>query len=194
MSSFIEFAAKWFGRAAHTYIRQRRKYSDVWYYTHTEDVHDIVMAHGGNKYQGAASYLHDYREDVVTHLIKHNQRFALFVFEAFYWIVFPKRVTTLVKELTDIYTSENFPNQNRKWRKTHEAERIAKISNEGKTIKLGDLFSNTRSIVESDPDFAITYLKEKHLMMKGLTTGNRELYGKVKKQMHDCIDKLNVVV
>lgn len=192
--NLIETPAKWFGRAAHTFIRQRRKYSGVWYFTHTEAVHDIVMAHGGNKYQGAAAYLHDYREDVVTKLKAEGRWFWLNVFEFFYWSLFPERVHKLVTELTDVYTSENYPDNNRKWRKAKEAERISQISDEGQTIKLADLFNNTESIVNDDPDFAITYLKEKHHMMKGLYGGNHVLYMKVKKQLQESIDKLKVIV
>ena len=196
---FIQFFAKYFGRIAHNYIRQVRKYSGDPYYTHTERVHDIVMLHGGNAYQGAAAYLHDYREDVVT-LLKFQQRwFALFVFESLYWTLFPTRVHELVTELTDVYTSEDYPVKqnpvwNRKWRKEMEAKRISQISDEAKTIKLADLFDNTESIVNDDADFAITYLKEKHHIMKGLWGGNHDLFVIVKKQLQENIDKLKVIV
>jgi hypothetical protein len=99
--------------------------------------------------------------------------------------------------LTDVYTSEAYPVKqnplwNRKWRKANEAHRISEISDEGKTIKLADLFSNTLSIVKDDPDFAITYLKEKAHIIKGLHGGNPELYGKVKKQLNEAMTLLDV--
>ena len=190
----IEFCAKWFGRAAHGFIGQVRKYSGVSYYTHTEKVNKIVKAHCGNAYQGAACYLHDYREDVVTKLEADGRWFWLNVFEFFYWVLFPARVHKLVNELTDEFTSENYPEQNRKWRKAQEANRISRISDEAKTIKLADLYDNTESIVNDDPKFAITYLKEKAVVMKGLHGGNRELYGIVKKQLDDGIIKLDVKI
>lgn len=199
--SFVEFAAKWFGRIAHTYIGQRRKYSGVWYFTHTEAVHNTVMRFGGTKYQGAAAYLHDYREDVVTYLKAHGKFIALWVFETIYKILFPQVVRQLVIELTDIYTSEDYPVKqnpvwNRKWRKAQEAHRISQVSDAAKEIKLADLYDNTSSIVNEDADFAITYLKEKHHMMKGLRGYyvNRDLYHLVENQLKQNIDKLKVIV
>ncbi len=44
------------------------------------------------------------------------------------------------------------------------------------TIKLADLISNTRSIVERDPKFAVTYLAEKRELLKVLTDGDPALY------------------
>lgn len=199
--TFVEFAAKWFGRIAHTYIGQRRKYSGVWYFRHTEAVHDTVMRFGGSRYQGAASYLHDYREDVVTYLKAHGKWIALWVFETIYKILFPLVVRELVIELTDVYTSENYPVKqnplwNRKWRKAQEAHRISKISDAAKEIKLADLYDNTSSIVNEDADFAITYLKEKHYVMKFLHGEhvNRNLYHVVHAQMQKNIDLLKVNV
>ena len=191
---FIEYYAKWFGRIAHTYIGQKRKYTGEWYFSHTEAVHDIVMAHGGTPEQGAAAYLHDYREDVVTWLKARNKTIVLFVFEWFYNL-FPASVRKLVNELTDVYTSENYPQTKRAIRKSFEAGRIAKISNEAKLIKLADLFHNTESIVSQDEKFAIVYLKEKFVIMKGLHgSGSPELYAKVENQLKESIDKLKVIV
>lgn len=194
----IETFAKWFAFLAHGYIGQKRKYTGQRYTTHTEAVRNIVKKYGGTVYQGAAAYLHDYREDVVTHLRANKQWFALWFFEFLYGF-FPAQVRIYVAELTDIYTSEDFPVKenplwNRKWRKAQEAARVSQISNEGKTIKLADLYHNTSSIVDEDVDFAITYLKEKHHMLKGLVGGNPELYAVVEKQMYKSIDLLGVIV
>jgi len=100
----------------------------------------------------------------------------------------------MVIELTDVFTSQAYPNLNRDKRKSLEAERISKISDNAQTVKLADLYSNTKSIVQDDPKFAITYLKEKHRMMKGLIRGNPILYAKVLKQLKDSIDLLGVIV
>ena len=192
--TFIEHYAKWFARIAHGYIGHKRKYSGVRYTIHTEEVHDIVMAYGGNKYQGAAAFLHDFLEDVITKLQSENRWLALRFF-GFLFDILPEPVKKLVYELTDEFTSENYPKQNRAWRKTQQAHKTSQISGEGKMIKLADLFSNTASIVKDDPKFAITYLKEKSVMMKGLHgSGHPDLYAKVDKQLQENIDKLNVVV
>lgn len=193
--TFVEHYAKWLARTSHGYIRQKRKYTGERYAVHVEEVHDIVMAHGGTKYQGAAAFGHDEIENVVTKLQSENRWIALKIF----WFLFnlqPAQVKKLVYELTDEFTSENYPNQNRAWRKTQEAHRISQISDESKTIKLADLFSNTASIIKDDPKFAITYLKEKHHMMKGLHGHhvNRDLYHLVENQLKQNIDKLKVIV
>jgi len=46
---------------------------------------------------------------------------------------------------------------------------------EAKTIKLADLIHNTESIVQNDPGFARTYLKEKLLTLQGLRGGDPTL-------------------
>ena len=45
-------------------------------------------------------------------------------------------------------------------------------------MKLADLISNTRSIVEHDPNFAKIYMAEKALLLKVLVRGNKELFAK----------------
>ena len=198
--TFIEHYSKWLARAAHGYIGQKRKYSGVRYTIHTEAVHAIVMRYGGTPYQGAAAFLHDTFEDYVTKVKAEKRWIALYVFLFLFWLL-PRQVKQLVHELTDVYTSENYPVKqnpqwNRKWRKHQEAARIAKISDAAKEVKLSDLFDNTSSIVNEDADFAITYLKEKHHMMKGLHGYhvNRDLYHLVENQLKQNIDKLKVIV
>lgn len=190
--------AKKFFHIAHDFIGQKRKYSGIPYWTHLDDVANTVSQYTDDEDMIIAAFGHDYKEDCVTKLKSENRWVALWLFEFVYGL-FPKRARQMVVELTDTFTSENYPVKknplwNRKWRKTQEAHRISQISDESKTIKLADLFSNTLSIVKDDPDFAITYLKEKHHIMKGLRSGNRELYGRVSKQLQDGIDKLRVIV
>jgi len=43
------------------------------------------------------------------------------------------------------------------------------------TIKVADLISNTGSIVEHDPKFAVTYLEEKRLLLDVLTNADPRL-------------------
>ena len=46
---------------------------------------------------------------------------------------------------------------------------------EAQTIKLADLISNSKSIMEHDPKFAVTYLEEKRLLLEVLTKGDKKL-------------------
>jgi hypothetical protein len=50
--------------------------------------------------------------------------------------------------------------------------RLGKISASAKLIKLCDLIDNTRSITEHDPDFAVTYLREKADVLEAMGYGD----------------------
>jgi hypothetical protein len=56
---------------------------------------------------------------------------------------------------------------------------------EAQTIKLADLISNTRSIMEHDEAFAKTYLAEKRLLLEVMTKGDRGLLAVARKQIGD---------
>ena len=52
---------------------------------------------------------------------------------------------------------------------------------EAQTIKLADLISNSRSIMEHDPAFARTYLEEKRMLLEVMTKGDPGLYAEASK-------------
>jgi hypothetical protein len=54
---------------------------------------------------------------------------------------------------------------------------------EAQTIKLADLISNTRSIMEHDEAFARTYLEEKRLLLEVMTKADAGLMAIAKKQI-----------
>lgn len=164
--------SKVFGRIAHDSIEHKRKYSGEPYWTHTEAVADTIARIGGDDDSLQAAHLHDYREDVVTALLNSGRFETLGYLETMYHFKFNEKVKSLVSELTDVFTKERFPHLNRAKRKALEAERISRISNEAKTIKLADLIDNTKSITLNDPKFAETYLKEKAQLLKALVGGN----------------------
>jgi (p)ppGpp synthase/HD superfamily hydrolase len=160
-----------FARAQHESINQRRKYSGEPYMVHPARVAGLVGTHVANDDAIMAAYLHDVLEDVpksvgefivLAKQIKDN---------------FGENVLNLVVELTDVFTSENYPDYNRAQRKKLEAERIGKISHLAKSIKLADLIDNTKDIVANDKGFARTYLREKEEMLAYLSDGNAILYG-----------------
>lgn len=65
---------------------------------------------------------------------------------------------------------------NRETRKNLSRERLAKAPGWVQTIKCADLISNTGSIVQFDPAFAKTYLKEKQLLLEVMTKADRRLW------------------
>lgn len=60
-----------------------------------------------------------------------------------------------------------------------------------KTIKLADLISNTKSIVEHDKNFARIYIKEKELLLEVLADGDENLYKFAKELVENAKKELN---
>jgi len=156
-----------FFRQAYDSVNLKRKYTGVNYWTHTENVANLVskiFKDNDNMY--IAALAHDYEEEVS---IKNKDYSRQKVTENF-----GKRVTYLMVELTDVYTHEAFPMFNREQRKKLEAARISCISNDAKNIKLCDIIDNTKDIVENDKDFAVVYLTEKWQLLKALFRGSNK--------------------
>lgn len=152
MTSLV-YKAQVFATAAHGAVGQVRKYTGEPYIVHPAEVVGILRTAGvTDQYMLAAAWLHDVVED--THL---TQRDLL--------TVFGPVVCILVNQLTDQYGPEV---GNRAHRKALECERTRLAHPEAKSVKLADLISNTRSIVEHDPRFARTYLKEKAALLEVL--------------------------
>lgn len=134
--------------ATQAHSGQKRKYTGDDYIVHPIAVAAMVADNGGTEDQIMAAVLHDTIEDCDVSYFDILETFGL-------------PVATLVMELTDVFTSESFPNNNRAQRKAWEAERLADVSLEAKLIKLCDMIDNTSTIVEHDPGFARVYLGEK---------------------------------
>ena len=146
-----------FARYAHR--NQVRKYTGEPYWNHCNEVAYIVWPHATNE-MVAAAYLHDTMEDceVDSDTIQ---------------TLFGDRVCSLVKDLTDVSKPSD---GNRRIRKDIDLKHTAMASPEAKTIKLADLISNTRSIVQYDPNFARVYLHEKERLLEVLQEGDPKLF------------------
>lgn len=144
--------------ACEKHLGQVRKYTGEPYWQHCAAVAGMVKARGGSPEVVAAAFLHDTLEDTDTtpHELLDN---------------FGPVVVSLVEELTDEYTKTAYPHLNRAQRKNAEAARLGEASQSAKLIKLCDLIDNSRSIVEHDPDFAVTYLREKAAVLEAMGYG-----------------------
>lgn len=152
MSSMV-YKAQIYASAAHGAIGQRRKYTGEPYIVHPAEVVQILQAAGViNPVVLSAAWLHDVLEDTQI------EPQALMP-------VFGYPVLLLVQQLTDVSKPED---GNRRHRKMLDRHHTAQACPEAKSIKLADLISNTRSIVERDPKFARVYLKEKALLLEVL--------------------------
>lgn len=150
--------------AAMAHAGQKRKYTGEPYIVHPIEVMTLVHTHAASAFDEmlAAAVLHDVVEDTVVGLDTIDRRFGF-------------AVAVLVDQLTDEFTKEAHPEMNRAERKAAEAKRFAAVSPEAATVKLADLISNTRSIVEHDKGFARVYLKEKRRVIANLQHGDATL-------------------
>lgn len=146
-----------FAKYAHRH--QVRKYSGEPYWNHCKEVADIVYMVGTNE-MVAAAYLHDTIEDCEVDALTIE-------------VLFGTKVRSLVEDLTDVSKPSD---GNRRTRKDIDLKHTAAASPEAKTIKLADLISNTKSIVQYDPDFARVYLREKERLLEVLTEGDPKLF------------------
>ena len=107
-SDIIKFARD-FARIAHK--GQTRKFSGEPYFNHVDRVASTIVALQSNIDLVAAAYLHDLHED--TNILVSSS----FNFVGYY---FSPVVQAIVNELTNVYTKENYPCDNRKRRKDLE--------------------------------------------------------------------------
>lgn len=153
--------ARVFATAAHAAAAQLRKYTNEPYIVHPTEVAGIIAnLEGATTEMVAAAWLHDVVEDtgVTIEIIRAE---------------FGEKVAELVGWLTDVSRPEQ---GNRATRKAIDRAHTAMAPADAQTVKLADLMSNCRSIVEHDATFAKVYFEEKRLLMEVLTKGDRELW------------------
>ncbi|WP_369050467.1 HD domain-containing protein [Burkholderia gladioli] len=150
----VAYRAMMFAREVHK--DQRRKYTGNPYADHLAEVAGIVATVDNRDYVIATAWLHDCREDQG-------------VMAAYLESEFGPVVAHGVTLLSDLEVG------NRAQRKAASRVRLSQAPHWVQTIKCADLISNTSSIVEHDPKFAVTYLEEKRLLLDVLTLADRRL-------------------
>lgn len=125
---------------------QRRKYTGNPYTDHLAEVAGIVAAVLPHETVIACAWLHDVVEDQAVTGRELGRKFGVTIARG-------------VIALSDMEEG------NRAERKRLSRERLAKAPSWVQTIKVADIISNTSSIVEHDPKFAVTYLEEKRLLL-----------------------------
>jgi guanosine-3',5'-bis(diphosphate) 3'-pyrophosphohydrolase len=167
MESVLEQVKKFADEAHGT---QMRRYSPDRYIVHPERVMNTVKNYSNNVSVLAAALLHDVLEDTATtrEEILSFLKTVMSSHEA-------QRTLLIVEELTDVYTKNEYPQWNRRKRRTKEAERLGKASKEAQTIKYADIIDNCPEIVREDPDFAQRYVSECIELARAMKNGNAEL-------------------
>lgn len=161
--------ARAFATAAHAAVGQLRKYTFEPYIVHPAEVAALVSTVPGHTPEMvAAAWLHDTVEDtgVTSELIRSE---------------FGDEVATLVGWLTDVSRPDH---GNRAARKAVDRAHTAAAPAEAQTIKLADLIANTRSIMQHDEKFAVTYLAEKRLLLEVMTKGDPGLMAQARSQIN----------
>jgi guanosine-3',5'-bis(diphosphate) 3'-pyrophosphohydrolase len=163
----LEDRARTFATAAHAAVAQLRKYTNEPYIVHPAEVVAILKTVDHTEVMIAAAWMHDTVEDtgVSIELVRAE---------------FGSEVSDLVGWLTDVSRPEQ---GNRATRKAIDRAHTASAPAEAQTIKLCDLISNTRSIVEHDHKFAETYLAEKRLLLEVMTKADPELMRRARAQI-----------
>lgn len=159
--------ARIFATAAHGAVAQLRKYTNEPYIVHPAEVVSIVKTVSHTDEMLAAAWLHDVVEDTGVTLETIRAEFG-------------DKVAELVGWLTDVSRPEQ---GNRATRKAIDRAHTAMAPAEAQTIKLADLISNTRSIMQHDEKFAKTYLEEKRLLLEVMTKGDAVLLAKARKNI-----------
>lgn len=166
---------------------QKRKYTGDPYTNHLLAVAEMASAYSKDPLAYEKGLCHDLFED--TDVTEDQLYIALK--KIGYSVQEAGEICECVKDLTDVYTKENFPARNRHERKLAEAQRLGTIAPNSQTVKYADLINNTESIVEHDPDFSKTYLEEKLQTIDYMRGGNIHLFVKCCHTLHEAANKLN---
>ena len=152
--------ARVFATAAHAACGQLRKYTYEPYIVHPADVVSIVKTVPHTNEMLCAAWLHDVVEDTGVTIETIREEFG-------------SEIADLVGWLTDVSRPDR---GNRAARKAVDRAHTAMAPAQAQTVKLADLISNTKSIVEHDEKFAKTYLEEKRMLLEVMTKGDRTLW------------------
>jgi (p)ppGpp synthase/HD superfamily hydrolase len=139
------------------------------YYKHLSTV--SKMARRRTAFGAEIGLCHDLLEDTTlttSELMATLLRFGYESDDAIY-------ITSTVKELTDVFTEEAFPELEKRERKAKETSRLLTISPGAQTVKYCDLIYNIGWMLDNDRKKAKKYLKKKKWLINKLDKGNHQL-------------------
>lgn len=139
------------------------------YIYHPMRVAGRTMLADGSEQMVCAAWLHDTLEDQPdrTDLDMIRHRFGV-------------GTVILIRELTNVFTKESFPDMNRAERKAHECNRLSTISPEGQLIKVLDRIDNLMDKPKSDGRWQKLYLSESEGLLEALTVAPSYLRNELK--------------
>lgn len=179
VESYLKYESGFEARAASfatkAHLGQVRKYSNEPYIVHPAEVAGLVRTVPHTNAMLAAAWLHDVIEDCGVTEDQLAREFNMYV-------------AGLVDWLTDVSLPGN---GNRKLRKALDRRHIQQAPAEAKTVKLADLISNSRTIVQHDPGFSRVYMEEKRELLKVLKEGDRGLWDEANRIVEGYYQGLN---
>lgn len=174
--------------AAEAHGQQQRQFENAPYWRHLQRVAQIVRDHTGSEILTAAALFHDVLEDTSWTAELLKERIAA--------ISSPQEagaIIELVRQLTDEYIKDNYPEWNRGQRKKAEAERLAKVSADAQTIKYADIMDNSRSL-HTGKSFAFKYLNEAIQLLQMMKKGDPELRALTLEVVKKEMEKQNITI
>lgn len=176
MSELVNRAIR-FATEAHERIDHLRKYSNLSYTVHLDQVAKITETVTDDEEMIAAAWLHDVVEDTPATLEDIEREFGV-------------SVAILVRELTDISKPSD---GNRAERKALDKAHLAQASARAQTIKLADLIDNCMDITKYDPRFARVYVKEMEALLRVLVNADEGLMSRARRTMEKSNSQLGKV-
>lgn len=155
--------------ATKAHAGQTRKYDHTPYIGHPIEVAQIVARVTDDPVTIAAAFLHDVVEDCDVGIDRIREEFG-------------EDLADVVWHVTGISTTAD---GNRQTRVAIDRAHYAKGCARAQTVKVADMISNLRTIVERDPSFAQIYLPEKQQLLAVLTKGDTTLAA----ELRDIIER-----
>ena len=173
---------------------QKRKYTNDPYTNHLVDVAKLVFDHYNEPMAVEIALGHDVFEDpwVDMHPIEQAWRMFDALRECGYDKWKAKIAVDGIFDLTDRYTSAEYPTWNREKRKSAEADRLSTIPVRSYMVKCADMIHNTESIVEHDENFAKVYLAEKQRILDARDMKGYTLYDMAVSTLNESLVKIYV--
>ena len=145
----------------------KRKYTQEPYFNHLVAVAKNCTFHN-IKYGFEIGLCHDLFED--TAMLPHQ--FIEIIVGFGYGKKEAEIISNVVLELTNKYTTIDYPELNRKERSEFESDRLANVSELAQNVKCCDIMDNCKDIVNKDHEFATHYLVEKESAVKKMKNIN----------------------
>lgn len=174
---------------------QKRKYTKEPYMVHCLRIVNILNTYLDSMCAASFPWIeialcHDVLEDTDCTIPELTQ----FLYAIGYYDLTMMNIVSTVIELTNVYTSDNFPTVNRSSRNIQELVRLRSISAPAATVKYADIKDNIRNIIFLDSNFAKIYLPEKLEILRNQRKGNLMLLAVTYNEVQSEINKLNYML